>query len=95
MSGTPVPIDVRGVTRTFGHVAAVDDVSLQVAAGELVGLLGPNGAGKTTLLSLVERLRRPDSGTVRLFGQDPAHTGRAVCGWAAPRRRPGFRRRCE
>ena len=59
------------VTRRFGAVTALDDVSLTVAQGELVGLLGPNGAGKTTLLSLVSGLRRPDEGTVRLFGRDP------------------------
>ena len=69
--GEGVVVDVRGVTRTFGPVVALDNVSFAVEAGELVGLLGPNGAGKTTLLSLVAGLRRPDSGTVRLFGGDP------------------------
>lgn len=64
-------IDVQDVTRTFGPVTALEDVTLEVGQGQLVGLLGPNGAGKTTLLSLVAGLRRPDSGTVRLFGQDP------------------------
>jgi len=64
-------VELEHVTRRFGSVVALDDVSLTVGAGELVGLLGPNGAGKTTLLSLVNGLRRPDSGTVRLFGGDP------------------------
>ncbi|MCL3861627.1 ABC transporter ATP-binding protein [Actinotalea sp. K2] len=64
-------VTLDGVTRRFGETVALDDVSLEVRAGELVGLLGPNGAGKTTLISLVNGLRRPDSGTVRLFGGDP------------------------
>ncbi|NTW42267.1 MAG: ABC transporter ATP-binding protein, partial [Cellulomonadaceae bacterium] len=67
----PSVVEVRDVTRRFGSVVALDGVSLSVGSGELVGLLGPNGAGKTTLLSLVEGLRRPDSGTVRIFGGDP------------------------
>ncbi|GAB4086922.1 ABC transporter ATP-binding protein [Myceligenerans cantabricum] len=64
-------VSVTDVTRTFGDVVALDHVSLEVGPGELVGLLGPNGAGKSTLLSLVSGLRRPDTGTVRLLGQDP------------------------
>src|SRR5690606_16319179 len=59
------------VTRRYGERIAVDDVSLEIGEGQIVGLLGPNGAGKTTLLSLLQGLRRPTSGTVSLFGGDP------------------------
>ncbi|GMA32811.1 ABC transporter ATP-binding protein [Litorihabitans aurantiacus] len=69
---SPVPAAVlEGVTRTFDAVTALDDVSLTLEEGQLVGMLGPNGAGKSTLLSLVSGLRRPTRGTVRLFGRDP------------------------
>jgi len=63
-------------TRSYGPVIAVDGVSLEVPAGQLLGLLGPNGAGKTTLLQLLAGLRRPTSGTVELFGGDPRQAWR-------------------
>jgi ABC-2 type transport system ATP-binding protein len=59
------------VTRRYGDVVALDGVSLDIRAGELVGLLGPNGAGKSTLINLLVGLRRPTSGTVELFGGSP------------------------
>jgi ABC-2 type transport system ATP-binding protein len=62
---------LKNVTRRFGDVTALDDVSLDIRSGQIVGLLGPNGAGKSTLLSLVQGLRRPTSGTVELFGGSP------------------------
>ena len=64
-------ISVQRARRTFGDVVALDDVDLEVREGEIVGLLGPNGAGKSTLLSLINGQRRPDSGTVQIFGADP------------------------
>ncbi|WP_150308621.1 ABC transporter ATP-binding protein [Planctomonas psychrotolerans] len=59
------------VTRRYGDLTAVNDVSLTIDPGVILGLLGPNGAGKTTVISLLQGLRRPTSGTVRLFGGDP------------------------
>jgi len=62
------------VSRNFGQVMALHEVSMDVPAGQLVGLLGPNGAGKSTLLSLLVGLRRPSAGRVELFGGDPRAT---------------------
>jgi ABC-type branched-subunit amino acid transport system ATPase component/ABC-type branched-subunit amino acid transport system permease subunit len=63
-------LEVVGVSRHFGGVTAVDDVTFSVQAGEAVGLIGPNGAGKTTLFELVSGFTRPDKGEVRFAGED-------------------------
>ena len=59
------------VTRRFGSLTAVDDISLQVSDGEIFGIIGPNGAGKTTLLSSIEGLDEPTSGEVTVLGLHP------------------------
>ncbi|PJJ72825.1 ABC-2 type transport system ATP-binding protein [Diaminobutyricimonas aerilata] len=64
------------VTRRFGEVTAVDDVTLDIRPGQILGLLGPNGAGKSTVISLLQGLRRPSSGRVELFGGNPAEAAR-------------------
>jgi len=63
-------IDVRNISKSFGKVKAVDDVSFGVAAGEVYGLLGPNGAGKTTTLRILATLLKPDGGTATVAGHD-------------------------
>ena len=66
---------VRGLRRSFAGVHAVDDVSFDVAPGEVVSIIGPNGSGKSTTLNLLTGVLRPDAGTVTLEGQ--ALTGRS------------------
>jgi spermidine/putrescine transport system ATP-binding protein/putrescine transport system ATP-binding protein len=70
-------VSVDGVTRRFGDVTALDDLSLQIRQGEFFALLGPSGCGKTTLLRVLAGFDLPDSGTVTLDGEDllrlPAH----------------------
>jgi ABC-2 type transport system ATP-binding protein len=68
-------VDVVGITKTYGSLVAVDDVSMQVAPGEVYGILGPNGAGKTTLLRMLFGLIRPDQGEIRVFGRTWAEAG--------------------
>lgn len=63
-------LDVSGLSKRFGGLKALSDVSLSVGAGEIVGLIGPNGAGKTTFFSNLVGLHRPDAGTIRLNGRD-------------------------
>src|SRR5262245_66657270 len=67
-NSTPV-LSVRGLTRRFGGLTAVNAVDLDLAQGELVSIIGPNGAGKTTLFNLVTGLDTADAGEVLLSGQ--------------------------
>jgi ABC-2 type transport system ATP-binding protein len=70
-------VEVHRLVKRYGAVAAVDGLDLTVEPGALLGLLGPNGAGKTTTMETLVGLRRPTSGTIRVFGHDPV-TERAL-----------------
>jgi len=81
----------RGLVKRYGEVVAVDDVALNVRAGDVYGYLGPNGAGKTTSLRMMLGLIRPDEGHVELFGRDPLLEGaRALDGVAGFVEAPRF-----
>ena len=74
MTTAPV-LDVTGVSVTFGGIAALRGVTIDVRPGEITGLIGPNGAGKTTLFNVISGLQRPDSGDVHLVGQEVTKMG--------------------
>ncbi|ESQ25316.1 MAG: ABC-type multidrug transport system, ATPase component [uncultured Acidilobus sp. OSP8] len=70
---SPNAIEVVGLSKSYGKVVALEDVSLEVREGELVSLLGPNGAGKTTLVRHLYCELRPEKGFVRVLGVDPCN----------------------
>ncbi len=70
---SPNAIEVVGLSKSYGKVVALEDVSLEVRKGELVSLLGPNGAGKTTLVRHLYCELRPEKGFVRVLGVDPCN----------------------
>src|SRR2546427_10560465 len=67
---SPLPLlEIDNVTKRFGGIVALDDVSFAAEPGEIVGLIGPNGAGKTTAFNVITRLYTPDEGDVRFEGE--------------------------
>ncbi len=71
-------LSFRAVTMSFGAIRALNDVTFEVGAGEMFGVIGPDGAGKTTAIRVACGLLRPDSGEVRVLGDDPVASHRAV-----------------
>jgi len=74
----PFSIEVRNLTKKYGPLTAVDNISFSVESGETFGMLGPNGAGKTTTLEMIEGLKRPTSGTIIVEGLDVRKQPNAV-----------------
>ena len=72
---TDAAVRIRGLRKTYGGVAAVDGIDLDIAQGETFALLGPNGAGKSTTIEILEGYRLRTSGEVSVLGVDPAHAG--------------------
>ena len=71
-------IEVEHLRKVYGPTVAVEDISFEVAEGEIFGLLGPNGAGKTTTVECLQGLRRPDAGRLRVLDLDPQSEGKAL-----------------
>ena len=86
-------IEIRGVTKTFGDLAAVDDLSLSVPEGAVYGFIGPNGSGKTTTMRMIVNIFYPDRGEIRVLGEDPRSGHRDRIGYLPEER--GLYRRME
>jgi ABC-2 type transport system ATP-binding protein len=69
MTATPI-LDITGLTKEYGPVRAVDQISFSLRAGEIIGLLGPNGAGKSTTINMILGILKPTAGTAKVFGLD-------------------------
>lgn len=70
MSAAPA-VTVQNLVKKYGHLVAVNDVSLSIHEGEIFGIIGPNGAGKTTTVECISGLRAPDSGSISVYGLSP------------------------
>ena len=79
MSAAPTLLSVEDLSKSYGGVHAVRGVSFSLKAGEILALIGPNGAGKSTCFDMLNGQNRPDSGHIRLLGQDTTgQTPRAI-----------------
>lgn len=77
MNATPV-VDIRNLSKRYGEFTALDDLTLQIPAGHVLGLIGPNGAGKTTAIRILVGLLRPTSGTATIAGADCVKQAREI-----------------
>ena len=81
---------IAGVSKYFGGVRAVEDVTVSIRRGEIMSVIGPNGAGKTSLLNMISGFYRPTSGTIVLEGRDITHCASVArsphWAWRAPSR---------
>jgi len=73
-------LQIRNLTKNFGRLCAVNDMSLEVGAGQVFGMLGPNGSGKTTTLGMLMSVVNPTSGSFLWFGEEPTHNTRKKIG---------------
>jgi len=83
--GSDSGIWVRGVSRRYGNVVALSDVTLEVSPGSRVGIVGPSGCGKSTLLSLISGLEEPNSGSITVDGASTDSDRLAKCAWMPQR----------
>ena len=68
----------ENVSKSYGATSALDNISLEIPAGKIVGLLGPNGSGKTTLIKMINGLLQPDQGRVLINNMDPSPATKAI-----------------
>src|SRR5262245_61139399 len=69
--GVPPIVSMQGLTRQFGDVRAIDEVTLDVPTGAILGVIGPSGSGKTTLIRMLTGTLEPSAGRVRVLGEEP------------------------
>lgn len=78
-------LECNGLTKKYGHIVALEDVTFRVEPGRIIGLLGPNGSGKTTLMKLANGLLRPTGGTLTICGAAPGKESHAVVSYLPER----------